>query len=149
MLNAAIESVKQLESSIETKSTKLDAAMLRQQSLGTVIPKSCTFNQADFLKANVNVILALYRGDKPNNVSAPTVAIGGKENRMRAAVVRTYYNGDLARTMIETTIKGSICASEYEALEDLYKLSRAAVEQAIRLSGNEEGFKDWRDLGLS
>ena len=101
------------------------------------------------MKANVTVILALYKDPDPKDYSPPTVIIASDKNEVRAAVVRTYYNGDLARTMIETTIKGSICASEYEALEDLYKLSRAAVEQAIRLSGNEEGFKDWRDLGLS
>jgi hypothetical protein len=50
--------------------------------------------------------------------------------------------------MIATTIKGSICASEFEALEDLYEMLRTAVEQAIRLSGNEVGFNDWRGLNL-
>lgn len=64
-----------------------------------------------FFKANVTVILTLYRGDKPNKVSVPTITIGGRDNRMRAAVVRTYYDSDLERTMLETTIKGAICAS--------------------------------------
>jgi hypothetical protein len=46
------------------------------------------------------------------------------------------------------TIKGPICASEFEALEKLYKLSRTAVEDAIRSSGNPNGFNNWDDLRL-
>jgi hypothetical protein len=48
MLNTVIESVKQLKLSIETKSTRLNAAMLRQQTLGTVMPDPFTSAQADF-----------------------------------------------------------------------------------------------------
>jgi hypothetical protein len=67
---------------------------------------------------------------------------------MRAAVVRTYYDSDLERTMLETTIKGAICASEFDALEDLFETTRTALEQAVRLSEDEEGFNDWRGLNL-
>jgi hypothetical protein len=95
MLNAVIESLQQLKLSIKTKSTRLNADMLRKQTLGTVMPDPCTSAQADILKANATVILDLYGDDSPEEYSGPTIMIGGKENRMRAAVVRTYYDSDL------------------------------------------------------
>jgi hypothetical protein len=44
MANAVIESVKELKLSIETSSSSLTPAMLREQTLGTVMPKSRTYS---------------------------------------------------------------------------------------------------------
>lgn len=68
---------------------------------------------------------------------------------MYAAVVRAFYNEDLEKTEMVTTIEGPSCASDYKALEALYKLSRAAVQRARMMSKNKGGFEDWEDLDLS
>jgi len=148
MANAVVESVKQLKLSIETSSTRLNATMLREQTLGTITPEFHPFVQADFSKANVGVILALYKYRHPHDGSDPTVIIANEKNRVCAAVVRTYYDKSLKKDRIVTTIKGPICTSEFKALEGLYKISRGAVDRAIHLSKNENGFDDWDDLDL-
>lgn len=113
----------------------------------SVAPDSRTFAQADFVKANATVILALYKDPDPKDYSTPTIIIANNKKELRAAVVRTYYNKDLEKSVMVTTIKGPDSTSEFKALEGLYKRSRAAVERAIAMPKNAEGF-DWDDLDL-
>jgi len=47
MANAVVESVKQLKLSIENSSTRLNAAMLREQTLGTIASNAMsTYNRS-------------------------------------------------------------------------------------------------------
>ena len=81
-------------------------------------------------------------------MSAPTIIIADEENQVYAAVVCTYYDKDLKKTGMITTIQSLSRTSEFKASEDLYKLSRAAIERAILLSKSAEGFNNWADLDL-
>jgi hypothetical protein len=117
--------------------------------LTTVIPKSRTPAQANCIKANVSVILSLYKYRHAQDLSAPTIIIADEESQVYAAVVRTYYDKDLKKTGMVTTIQSLSRLSEFKALEDLYRLSRTAIERAILLSKSAEGFKNWADLDLS
>jgi hypothetical protein len=47
-----------------------------------------------------------------------------------------------------TLIEGPSCASDFKAIEGLYKMFRAAVERAVMMSNNQLGFDDWDDLDL-
>lgn len=60
-----------------------------------VAPKSRTCAQADFIKENVTVILALYKDSDPKDYSAPSIIIANHKSQVCAAVVRTYYNKGL------------------------------------------------------
>lgn len=146
--DAVIESMNQLQPTIETTSTRLSATMLRDQTLGIIAPISRTLIQADFTKANVTVILALYKDPDPKDYSTPAIIIANEKNLVCAAVVRTYYNTDLQKSVMVTTIKGPDCTSEFKALEGLYARSRAAMQRAINFSKNAEGFDFWEDLDL-
>lgn len=103
---------------------------------------------ADSIKANVTVILALHKDGDPKDYSAPTIIIVNSNNHSCTAVVRTYHDTTLRRANMATTTKSPICSSDFEALEGLYKLSKAAVERAIHMSKNADGFNDWGDLDL-
>jgi acetyl esterase/lipase len=100
------------------------------------------------MKANVTVILALYKDPDPKDYSPPTVIIASDKNEVRAAVVRTYYDKDLKKSVMVTTIKGPDRTSEFKAVEGLYSRSRAAMQRAINFSKNAEGFDFWEDLDL-
>ena len=108
--------------------------------------KSHTPDQADFIEANANVILALYKDEHPKDYSAPTIVIAEKDNEVGAAVVRTCYNKTLKKTEMSTMFRGSSCSSDFKALESLYKRSSAKLARAIELSKNDEGFDFWDDL---
>ncbi|GAB7324170.1 hypothetical protein MBLNU13_g07541t1 [Cladosporium sp. NU13] len=131
MADAVVELVKKLKLSIETTSTRINATMLRDQTL-----------------ANVAVILALYKDPDPKDYSAPMVIIASDKDQVCAATVRTYYNVYLKKSEMVTTIKGPEAASEYKALEGLYKKSRAEVHRTSVYSKkkNAEGFDFWDDL---
>lgn len=60
--------------------------------------------------------------------------------------MRTYYDTTLQKANMATMIKGPICSSDSKASEGLYKLSKVAVERAIHMSKNADGFDDWGDL---
>lgn len=148
MADAVVELVKKLKLSIETTSTRLNATMLRDQTLGIIAPISRTFAQADFMKANVAVILALYKDRGPKDYSASMVIIASDKDQVCAATVRTYYNVYLKKSEMVTTIKGPEAASEFKALEGLYKKSRAEVHRTSVYSKKKtaEGFDFWDDL---
>lgn len=97
LANAVIESVEQLKISIETSSTRLNAAILREQTLGTATPESCRLAQANCIKANAKVILALYKYRHPQDCSTPTIIIADQNDHVCARVVRTYYDKSLAK----------------------------------------------------
>ena len=148
MADAVITSMEHLKSSIDTPSARLSAAMLREQTLVNIAPNSHRSAQADTVQANVTVILALYKDPDPKDYSAPIIVIANANNSMRAAVVRTYYNKDLRKSEMATTIKGPDRTSEFKALDRLYARSRAAMQRAVDLSKNAEGFDFWEDLDL-
>lgn len=113
-----------------------------------VAPKSRTCAQADFIKENVTIILALYKDIDRKDYSAPSIIIANHKNQVCAAVVRTYYDKGLRKSVMVTTIKGWDRTSEFKALESLYTRWRDAVQCAIALSKNPNGFDDWLDLDL-
>jgi len=90
----------------------------------------------------------LYKNDDLKECSDPTIIISDSEQQVYASVVCTCYDADLEKTDMLITIEGPKCSSDFEALEGLYKLPRAAVTRARALSLSEEGFDDWDDLDL-
>jgi hypothetical protein len=94
-------------------------------------------------------MLSLYKYRHAQDLSAPTIIIADEENQVYAAVVRTFYDKDLKKTGMVTTIQSLSRPSEFKALEDLYRLSRTAIERAILLSKSAAGFNNWADLDLS
>ena len=150
MANTVAESVKQLKLSIENSSTRLNVAMLREQTLGSLTPKSLSPAQANFFTANVRVILALYQSlDGRFQDSATSIIIADSKKQFYAAIVQTHWNDDLFKTDMITVMEGPSRASDVKALDELYKLSRAAVQRARIMSRNDGGFNDWDDLDLS
>lgn len=113
-----------------------------------IVPNSRRSARADITKANVTVILALYKDPDPKGYSAPIIVIDKEKNSMRAGVVRTHYNKNLQKSEMATTIKGPDRTSEFKALEGLCARSRAAMQRAVDLSKNAEGFDFWEDLDL-
>jgi hypothetical protein len=150
MADTIAESVKQLKLSIENSSTRLNAAVLREPTLGIAASKSPASAQANFIEANVSVILALYQDldDRFQDCSAPTIVIADNKKQVYAAVVRTRFSDRLFKTDIINVIEGPNSASDFKALEQLYELSMAAVQRARMMSRNDGGFDDWDDLDL-
>lgn len=99
--------------------------------------------------ANIHIILALYVYDDPQEFRIPNIIISDNKKQVYAAVVHTRYNDDLNKPEIVTVLEGPCCASDFKALESLYKRSRAALQRAIVMSKNPGGFADWDDLDLS
>jgi len=151
MANTVADSVKQLKLSVDKSSTKLNTAVLREQTLGIITSKLPANVQANFVEANVSVILALYQDldGRFQNCSAPTIIIADGKKQVYAAVVQTRRNDRLFKTDIVNVIQGPCSASDSKALEELYTLSRAAVQRAMIMSKNDGDFDDWDDLDLA
>jgi hypothetical protein len=147
--NAVVESIKQSKLSIEKCSTQLDAAMLRQQTLGIIGPSSLSLIQADMATSERRSHTCLiYKYEDSQGCSVPTIIVSEEKQQVHTAVVRTRYNGNMSKAEMVSIIEGPSCASDFRALEGLYKLSRAAVKRASMMSGNPNGFDDWDDLDL-
>jgi hypothetical protein len=141
--------IKQLELGIEKCSTQLNAAMLRQQTLGIITSSSRSLVQADLeAQANVGIILALYKHESSQGCSVLTIIIPDSKAQVCASVVRTRYNDHLSKPEMVTVIESPSCAFDVKALGGLYKISRAAMERAVMMSKNQLGFDDWDDLDL-
>ena len=106
---------------------------------------------ANGFPANVNVIRDLYKKGHPPGKSAPKIIVADDEKNKKqvyAAVVRTKYNAEIEETEMYIVIQGPSCNSDVQALEEVYKLSRAAMNRAILMTMNDAGFTDWDDLDL-
>jgi hypothetical protein len=90
----------------------------------------------------------LYKHEDSQGYSVPTIIISDEKKQVYAAVVRTRYNDHLSKPEMVTLIEGPSCASDFKAIEGLYKMFRAAVERAVMMSNNQLGFDDWDDLDL-